>query len=348
MNIEEFIIREENTILEAMKRLDSVAKKVLFIVKDDRLLASLTDGDIRRWILSQGSLDAPVRKAANYTPKYATDCSRQEALKYMKQYSVEALPILNRQGRIKSIVLWDDREFLNTSERLDIPVVMMAGGLGTRLHPYTNILPKPLIPIGELPISEHIIRQFVRYGCKRFYMIVNHKKNMIKAYYNEEKKDYELCFEDEEQPLGTGGGLSLLKGKISSSFILTNCDILIQEDFTKIYKHHRQHGNIITMICSLKNFVIPYGVVDIGEEGEIAEMREKPSLSFFTNTGCYIVEPKVIDELEDRVAVSFPEIIEKYKWQGEKVGVYPINENDWMDMGQPDELENMCRRLAQK
>ena len=171
---------------------------------------------------------------------------------------------------------------------------------------------------------------------------------MIKAYYNEIQRDCKLYFVDEDEPLGTGGGLSLLKGRISSPFILTNCDILIREDFTKIYKHHKKHGNIITMVCSLKNFSIPYGVVEIGEDGEIAKMKEKPSLSFFTNTGCYIVEPQVINELEDRTAVGFPDIIEKCKCQGKKVGVYPINENDWLDMGQLDELENMRKKLEQK
>ena len=346
MNIEEFIIDENNTILEAMERLDQVAQKVLFIVKDGKLEAALTDGDIRRWILKKGALEAPVKNAANYSPKYITKGGKNEALKLMKELCIEALPILDKNGQIQSVVVWNEKEFNLTKEKMHLPVVMMAGGFGKRLYPYTNILPKPLIPVGEIPIAEHIINQFLPYGCDEVHLIVNHKKNMIKAYFNEIEKNYKVFYADEDKPLGTGGGLSLLKGKINSTFILTNCDILIMEDFSKMYKLHKEQGNVITMVCSLKNFSIPYGVVDIGEDGEIEAMREKPQLSFFTNTGCYFVEPEVIEELEDDTAIGFPDIIEKYKKQGKKVGVYPISEQSWLDMGQLDELDKMQKALS--
>lgn len=346
MKIGDFIIEEKNTILEAMERLDIVAEKVLFIVKEERLLATLTDGDVRRWILKRGDLNATVDNAANYSPKYLVECDRKEALQFMKKYSIEALPILEQTGRIKSIVLWDEKEVVESRECLQLPVVMMAGGQGKRLYPYTNILPKPLIPIGELPIAEHIINQFYKFGCRQFYLIVNHKKNMIKAYFNEIEKNYDIFYAEEDVPLGTGGGLSLLKGKIDSTFILTNCDILVEEDFAKIYRLHKEQKHIITMVCSLKNFSIPYGVVEIGEDGNIASMKEKPQVSFFTNTGCYIVEPEIINELEENTAIGFPDIIEKYRGQGKNVGIYPIGENAWMDMGQLDEMERMRSRIG--
>ena len=344
LNIEKLLIAEDCTMLEAMEILDKGAKKVLFVMGDNKLVASLTDGDIRRWILKKGSLNAEVRHMANYNPKYLMETESVLAKEYMKKYSIEAVPILNEEKNIVSVVLLNDGP-IEMKTTLRVPVVIMAGGLGTRLYPYTKILPKPLIPIGEIPIAEHIINRFNRYGVNQFYLVVNHKKNMIKSYFNEIEKSYEVHYVDEDQPLGTGGGLSLLKGKIDSTFILSNCDMLIEENYEKIYDYHKKESNLITMVCSLKNIKIPYGVIEIGESGQIEKMREKPDLSFFTNTGMYIVEPKVIEELEENKSIGFPDIIEKYKKSGEKIGAYPISENAWMDMGQVDGMEEMRKRL---
>lgn len=344
MEIKDFLIEETTTVLEAMELLDKVAKKVLFVIRDKQLVASVTDGDIRRWILKKGNLDAHISNVANYNPKFIYKKHRIKAKEYMKSMSVEALPILDKNNYIISIVLWTDEE-VGTKSSLDLPVVIMAGGMGTRLYPYTKILPKPLIPIGEIPIVEHIINRFCTYGSKDFYLVVNHKKNMIKAYFNEIERNYSINYADEDTPLGTGGGLSLLKGKINSTFILSNCDILVEEDYVKIYEFHKKEKNLITMVCSLKNIVVPYGVIEIDENGHIENMREKPKFSFLTNTGMYIVEPIVIEQLEDNKAIGFPDIIEKYKQLGEKIGVFPISEGSWMDMGQLDEMEEMRRRL---
>lgn len=341
MNVEELCIDENETIIYAMKRLDSLATKILFIHDDGVLKAALTDGDIRRWILAKGELDAHVKNAANYKPLFLHKDVAEDAYKYIKQKRIEAIPIVDDDMRIEKIVFRDDKDVRRKKKKLNLPVVIMAGGKGTRLYPYTKILPKPLIPVGEIPIAEHIVNQYREYGCKDYYLVVNHKKNMIKAYFNEIEKDYNVFFVDEDVPLGTGGGLSLLKGKFDSTFIMTNCDILIKEDFSKIYKLHKKNGNLITMICSLKNFRIPYGIVEIGDTGEIDCMREKPELSFFTNTGCYIVEPEVVEDLEDNKAIDFPDIINNYKQAGKKVGVYPIGEKSWLDMGEMDELERM-------
>lgn len=348
MDIEELLIEENCTVLEAMERLGIAAKKILFVHRDGKLVAALTDGDIRRWILAGGGLDESVDKVANYSLKYLYERDGQSARRFMREHNIEALPIVDAGLQIQRIVFMDDRELARKREKLEIPVVMMAGGLGTRLYPYTKILPKALIPIGEIPIAEHIVNHFFGFGCREFHMVVNHKKNMIKAYFNEIDKDYSVAYEDEDIPLGTGGGLSLLKGKIASTFILTNCDILILEDFAKIYRHHKTEGNLITMICSLKQFPVPYGVVEIADDGTIENMQEKPRLSFFVNTGCYLVEPRVVEELEDQTEIGFPTIVEKYKEQGEKIGVYPIDEHAWLDMGQMDELEKMRKVLENK
>lgn len=343
MDVKDFLIEEDTSMMEAMALLDKLAKKVLFVEKNGKIAASITDGDIRRWILKKGSLEVTVREIANYSPKCVSEKNRSKAKEIMKEFSIEALPVLSEEGKLISVILWNDE--VSSKTKIDVPVVMMAGGFGTRLYPYTRILPKPLIPIGDIPIAERIINKFHETGSSEFYLIVNHKKNMIKAYFNEIPKTYLINYADEDTPLGTGGGLSLLKGKINSTFVLTNCDILIEEDYEKIYNYHKRENNLITMVCSLKNIQIPYGVVEIDNSGQIAEMKEKPEFSFFTNTGMYVVEPEVIEKLELNKNIGFPEIIEVHQAAGEKIGVYPISENSWLDMGQIDEMENMRKRL---
>lgn len=345
MEIKDLLKDENMEVLEAMECLDQAAEKILFLTRKGKLVASLTDGDIRRWILSKGDLKAEVKYVGNYHPKYLTESQRAGARSYMIKNNVEILPIVDDEMNVVSVI-FHDGELLLSQTPLEVPVVIMAGGLGTRLYPYTKILPKPLIPVGEIPIVEHIINKFCDFGCQEFYLIVNHKKNMIKAYFNEIEKKYQIHYIEENIPLGTGGGISLLKGKIDTPFFLSNCDILIEADYSKIFKYHKEQKNSITMVVSLKNYTIPYGVVDIGKNGEIENMREKPVISFFTNTGCYLVEPEIMEGLEDNQAISFPEIIQKNQKKGKKIGVYPIGENAWLDMGQVDELEHMKRKLG--
>lgn len=339
-------IEEQDTILDAMQKINKSARRTLFVQDKGVLRATLTDGDIRRWMIKGGDLHAQVKAVANYQPKFLQEEQSHLAVSIMKEYGIDAVPIVDEQYIIKEIIFQNKLGKRKNKFEKDVAVVMMAGGLGTRLSPYTNILPKPLIPIGDYPIAEHIINSFRTYGCNQFFMIVNYKRNMIKAYFDDLYKDYQLEFIEEEKTLGTGGGISLLKGKINNTFILTNCDIVIDDDLTKAYKQHVESGNVITMVCSLKNFTIPYGVVNIGENGTIVSMQEKPNMSFFTNTGCYFVEPEVIKKLTYNEPIDFPTIIEKYIEEKEKVGIYPIGEDDWLDMGQFDELEKMRERLG--
>ncbi|WP_411953895.1 sugar phosphate nucleotidyltransferase [Alkalibacillus sp. S2W] len=343
MNVKDFLIPETMNMLEAMKQLDELAKKVLFVERDGKIIASLTDGDIRRWILQNGDLNVEIHQIANYEPKYITESQVSLAHQKMKEWSIEAIPVLDENGALVRVVFWHDE--VKEAKHLNVPVVMMAGGFGTRLYPYTKILPKPLIPIGDLPIAEHIMNRFHEVGVQQFHLIVNNKKNMIKAYFNELERNYKVDYADEDEPLGTGGGLSLLKGMIDDTFFFTNCDILVEEAYDKIYHHHQEAGNMITMVCSLKNVKIPYGVVEMSDDGQIASMKEKPDFNFFTNTGLYVVEPRVIDELEADVNIGFPEIIEQYRQQGERIGVYPVSDDAWLDMGQFDEMEKMRERL---
>ncbi|MCR4695257.1 MAG: NTP transferase domain-containing protein [Pseudobutyrivibrio sp.] len=346
--MENVFIKEDNSILQAMHTFDASGRRTCFVVdEDNRLLAALSEGDVRRFILSGGDLNEPVKKIANYSPRVLSEDEKTGARDFLIRHNIEGLPIVDERGIVIDTVFWSDAKYKKESN-LSTPVVMMAGGKGTRLYPYTRILPKPLIPVGDKPIAELIMDSFADYGIKDMIMIVNHKKGMIKSYFAEANRPYNIDFVDEDKPLGTGGGLSLLRGKVNETFILTNCDILVEEDFSKIYAHHKKEGNAITMICSLRNFQIAYGIVEFGEHGNITNMQEKPEFSFFTNTGIYIVEPEVFDYIKDDEAIGFPDIISRMKDDGKKVGVYPINENTWMDMGQLDELSKMEKHFLDK
>lgn len=347
MLIDDLIISEDISVLDAMKRLNETGKKILFIAPELKLMAVVTDSDVRRHILHGGKLEAPVREVANYNPIYLNVARRSQAVECMIQKSISALPLLDTDGIICDVVFFDESTIM-VKKAMNVPVVIMAGGLGTRLYPYTKILPKPLIPVGEKPIIEHIIDRFHSFGCSDFNLIVNHKKNMIKAYFNELEKDYSVEFADEETFLGTGGGLSLLKNKINTPFFLTNCDVLIEADYNDIVKFHNKNENLITVVCALKHVTIPYGVFNMKEDGEIGDIVEKPTMNFLTNTGMYLVDNRIIDELEENTRISFPEIMDRYRAKGFKVGVYPVSEDSWMDMGQLEELEAMRRRLENK
>jgi len=345
LNIEALFITEDHSVLDAMKQIDATANQILLVVENNILKAIITDGDIRRHLLRGGKLEESVKVIANYNPRFIFEKDKDKSRELMKKWSILSLPIVSETFEIQSIAFLNDYE-IGRNPSIVVPVVIMAGGLGTRLYPYTKILPKPLIPIGELPITEHIINHFKKFECKEFHFIVNHKKNMIKAYYSEVEKDYKLEFHNEETQLGTGGGLSLLKGKLESTFFLTNCDVLIRANYKEIYDFHKQNGNMITIVAAYKHLTIPYGIINMVSNGEIASMIEKPEYSFLTNTGFYVVEAEVINRLEDNTAIGFTDIIEQQKSLGEKIGVFPVSERCWLDMGQLEELERMRKELG--
>lgn len=335
-------IDRSRTIRDAMRQLDSVEQKVLFVLESGMVAGSLTDGDVRRYLLKGGKIEDAVVLAAKRSPRTAR--TRKQARTLLKQERLYAVPVVQEDQKLLDIVV--DLEFpAPPHPKLHTPVVIMAGGKGTRLDPYTRVLPKPLIPVGELPIIEHIMRQFQRYECLDFHIVVNYKKQLLKAYFNENEQRYQVSWYDEERPLGTGGGLHLLKGTLNETFFFTNCDILLRSDYADMLKFHRESENAVTMIGAYKNLTLPYGIVETGNGGVIERIREKPELSFLTNTGMYIVEPEVLEDIEDDVSIGFPDIIERQRSKGRKVAVYPVSEDEWLDMGQLTELEKMRERL---
>lgn len=343
-NIQSLISTIDITISEAMRKIDGNTYGILFLVdRDQKLVGCLTDGDIRRYLLDAGKMNDSVTIAMNKHPKFACDIFEAKQLYHKKNYIV--IPVVNEDGYITDFFAGDLGNTYRSHASLAIPVVINAGGKGTRLDPFTKVLPKPLIPVGDSPIIELIMKEYQSYDCNDFHIIVNYKKALMKAYFHDNEEQYNITWYEEDRPLGTGGGLSLLRGKMNSTFFFANCDALLTANYESMLKFHKDQGNAITMICAYKSINIPYGVVEMGEHGIIEAMKEKPLLSFLTNTGIYIVEPEVIEDIEDNEAIGFPDIIEREKEKGKKVAAYPVSENDWMDMGQIPELEKMRAKL---
>ena len=342
--LQKFVGQDSLTVSQAMQKIDANASGILFLVDGiGALIGCITDGDIRRYLLSGGAMSGMAIDAANKEPKIAYSFEEAKNLYHRRNYTV--IPVVNDKGVVIDLYTGNSNRSVRKRTPLHIPVVINAGGKGTRLDPFTRVLPKPLIPVGELPIIELIMKEYQSYCCDEFHIIVNYKKELMKAYFADNENHYNISWYDEAKPLGTGGGLSLLRGKFTSTFFFANCDALLTANYESMVRFHKENQNVITMVCAYKNINIPYGVVEMGVNGTIKEMREKPLVSFLTNTGIYIVEPEVVDDIEDGVAIGFPDIVEKERQKGKKVAVFPVSENDWMDMGQLPELEKMRIKL---
>ena len=348
-----FLTQEDATVVEAMQKIDENTKGILFVVdKDRKACGTVTDGDIRRWLIKTGELHAPVSEFMNKNPKLIYHSSLANAGEIMERLKITALPVIDCNNVILDIVFAAEerkKQGRNDSCALEqVPVVIMAGGKGTRLYPYTKILPKPLIPIGDIPIMERIIDRFRDYGVRTFLATVNYKKNMIKSYFSDLAADYELTYIEENQPLGTAGSLHLIEKKFDRPLIVSNCDILIQADYADIYRHHMESGNELTIVTALKNIVVPYGVIHSKEDGRISSMEEKPRLSYFVNTGMYVLNPDILQKIPKDTFFHMTDLADLLLKEDRKVGMYPVSEEAFLDMGEFEEMHRMEKKLDLK
>lgn len=347
MRSDDLLISEGATVSEVLRQLDETAMRCLFVVDGEgRLVGSLTDGDVRRLILARGSLEGTAGEACNRSPHTAMQADRVTPQR-VAALGVTAVPVVDGNGHVTDVVFADGTTLARKAS-LDapVPVVMMAGGKGTRLLPLTAIIPKPLVPVEGTTIAERIIGRFRAAGCDDFWLVVNYKKGMIKAYFDEVAPDYRVHFVDEQEFRGTGGGLKLLEGLVSETFILTNCDILVDMDLGALLRTHREAGNAATAVVSLRSYTIPYGTIEIGRGGRIEGMTEKPTTSALVYTGICVLEPEALSYIGKDEYLDFPDLLLRLRDAGLGVGVFPVGEGAWLDMGQLDELRHMNQELG--
>lgn len=330
------------TLLQAMKVMDERGVKMLLVFNKNCFVSILTIGDIQRAIIHNISLSTRVSDVLEKNKIFAREGDSLDEIKQkIMMLRAECMPIIDDCGNLVDVIFWDEifqgKVTADNRKKIDIPIVIMAGGMGTRLKPLTNILPKPLIPVGEKTIIEEIMDRFESIGCKKFYISVNYKVEMLKFYLSQLSHHYDIEFFQENKPLGTIGSVSLLKGKINTPFIVSNCDIVIEQDYSDVYDYHVENGNDITLIAAVKSQSIPYGVVEAGESGLLSELKEKPENTFMINTGVYILNPELINEIPEGEMFHITQLIEKVKIRGGRVGCFPISENAWRDMGEWNE-----------
>ena len=347
--IRDRVILPSYSLLEAMKCMDEIKVKMLFVFDDGHFVSILTIGDLQRAIVNNISLEKPVSQIVRKNKKFAhVGESMDDIRKKMLDLRAECMPVLDEKGELKDVIFWRDifeKEETDLRTKIDLPVVIMAGGKGTRLKPITNVIPKPLVPVGDKTILEVIMDQFEAIGCQKFYMSVNYKADMMKYYLSQLDHQYDIEFFMEDKPLGTIGSVSLLKGKISTPFFVSNCDSINEQDYRDVWDYHVNNHNDMTIVTMVKSFKIPYGVIETGEDGLMTALKEKPEQTYQVNTGVYILNPELIDEIPEGEFFHITHLMEKVQSRGGRVACFPVSEHSWKDMGEWPEYLKMINVL---
>lgn len=350
---QDFFIREAEMAKTALKRLDKSSGKVLLVINSkDKLLGTITDGDIRRHILSGKSLEENIMEIYNRNPYYLKEdsFSKDEAKKILLEKRIELIPILDKEDRPIDFLTWsqvfsDAKIKPVTRTKIDVPVVIMSGGKGSRLEPFTKIFPKSLIPIGDKPIIDMVIEEFRAAGAREFYLTLNYKGEMIKLYLNNGRRDHDIRYIWEEDYLGTAGSLTLLNKKINGTFIISNCDVIVKVDFGDVVRFHKDEGALLTVLSSIQHHRIPYGVIRFKEKGKITDIVEKPEHTFSINTGVYVASKEVLKFIPHKAHFNMTDLIKVLIENNKKVIVYPVNESAYIDFGQWEEYRKNINYL---
>lgn len=329
-------IPTNQTIREALEVIDAGGVQIALVTDaDDRLKGVVTDGDIRRAILEGVDLDTAVQSVMNENPITARpQQDRQSLIDRMKARRIHQIPIVDDDGRVVGIEVLDD---LLEPEARPNPVVIMAGGLGTRLRPLTDDCPKPLLEVGDQPILETIIEGFITHGFHRFYLSVNYKSGMIEDYFGDGSDwGVDITYLHEEERLGTAGPLSLLPERPDDSLIVMNGDLLTKLNFAHLLDYHRDQDAIATMCVREHETQVPYGVIET-EEQRMTGIEEKPTERYFVNAGIYVLEPETLDLVPENEFFDMTELYESLIEQEAEATVFPVREY-WQDVGQKEDF----------
>ena len=349
--MKDITVTTDITIRQAMKQLSQSGEKCLVILDNKGiLLGTLSDGDLRKAILNGSEMSDSIQQICQYNPTILIDgeYEKEDVKKIFTQQKFDLIPIVNDRGELIDIFSWDeifDKGKKDQKEKLNVPVVIMAGGKGTRMEPFTKVLPKPLVPIHEKPIIEHIIERFVEIGCSDFYLTVNYKGKILKAFFEELRPEYNVVFVDEMEPLGTAGSLQYLNGKFNKPFFVTNCDIIIKADYASLYEFHQKGGYDVTLVASAIEYVIPYGTCELNSDGHLSHINEKPQYDYLINTGLYLLNPEILKLIPANKFYHITHLIEEVINNGQKVGVFPIDDDAWIDVGQWAEYKKAVELL---
>ncbi len=330
------LISENTSIHEAIKVIDEGALQIALVVDNDGLLlGTITDGDIRRGILQGISLEDPSARIMNTSPAVAhMQESREAILALLSQKSLRQLPVLDQDGRLVGLEIIED---LLTPQARENLVVIMAGGLGSRLQPLTNDCPKPMLLVGGKPILETIIERFLEFGFRNFCLSVNYKAEMIKDHFNNgSKHGCHIEYLHENEPLGTAGALSLLPTRPGSPTLVINGDVLTKVDYNHLLSFHTEHSATATMCVREYDIQVPYGVVNVAGNRFVG-IEEKPVHKFFINAGIYVLNPDALEMLKPGEHCDMPGLLNRVAQQEQTTAVFPVREY-WMDLGQIEDL----------
>lgn len=336
-SIKDILVNENTTIKETLQIIDKGTMRIALVVNNnDELLGTINDGDIRRAILNGFDLDKSIESVYYRTP---TICSINDSKETIVQKAIKnkvyQIPIIDNNNKLVDI---EDLATLLTNENRKNKVILMAGGLGTRLQPLTNNIPKPLLKVGSKPILQTIIENFSIYGFKDIIISVNYKAGMIKDYFQDGSKfGVNIKYVEEDKRLGTAGALSLINESINEPFFVMNADLLTNINFSHFLDFHLQGNSVGTMCVREYDFQVPYGVIET-DNGKITSIIEKPIHKFFVNAGIYLLSPLVLKMIPKNTFYDMPTLFEELINKQENVLSFPIHEY-WLDIGKMEDFK---------